>query len=741
MNQESRKNAVDSAGGSLRTIWLCLVVMTVVACMALPAIGASGGFVLHNTPSYVKTAKNLGPVDPASTIEVTLWLNPHNQAGLDALAKDLYDPKSPSFRHFLTPAQMAARFAPTAAEAATVRQFLEGQGLKIVRMGPYNFFVRARGTVQEVEVAFQVQLNRYEVLGKERRANDRDPFIDGAAASLVKAVYGLDNSEYEHPLMARPTSFGKSKAEIAAQSRSLGVAAEAAAEGNAASAASFFSNTCFGSESETLSTNGAPFPIGTYTGNNVNEGTSTSVGCGYTPTMIQAAYNLNAVYAAGFTGAGQTIGLLEGCNSLTIENDANAFSAMFGLPPLTSSNFEITSPFPSTCASADNVEVNIDVEWAHAIAPGANINLLIAPSNFLQDIDEVEFTAISFGLANVLSGSFGTIEAFTPTTLIETEGLLCEMAAVSGISANFSSGDNGDFTSFGLPPLVISPADSPFATAVGGITLALNPDNSIAWQAGWGNDEVLLAETGIVFDPPIQFGTIGGAGGGASNCVVQSFDSQGNETCVSGYAKPSFQAKLGGKQRLLPDVGWLADPFTGAVIAISIPGEFPPLVWQVFGGTSIATPMFSGLWAIANQAAGAPLGQAAPFLYSLPAGAITDIIPFGAKHNVTASIQTSATTADKFNANGLLGGDAPGKFVSAIWDFAGLQDTALVLSFGTNCSTVGPAEFFGKLCTDPTSLHTKLGWDNVTGVGVPNPTAFVNAFVPPPPPAAATVEK
>ncbi len=96
--------------------------------------------------------------------------------------------------------------------------------------------------------------------------------------------------------------------------------------------------------------------------------------------MIQAAYNLT-VYAEGFDGTGQTIGIIDWCGSPTIQNDANAFSAQFGLPALTSSNFAITYiPSPSTCDAPIRVEINIDVEWAHAVAPGANINLIVPPS-------------------------------------------------------------------------------------------------------------------------------------------------------------------------------------------------------------------------------------------------------------------------------------------------------------------------------------------------------------------------
>jgi len=98
-------------------------------------------------------------------------------------------------------------------------------------------------------------------------------------------------------------------------------------------------------------------------------------------TAAVTAYNLTGLYAEGFDGSGQTIAIIDWCGSLTITDDANAFSAQFGLPQLTSSNFNIIyTPTQSLCQATDQVEINIDVEWAHAIAPGANINLIVPPS-------------------------------------------------------------------------------------------------------------------------------------------------------------------------------------------------------------------------------------------------------------------------------------------------------------------------------------------------------------------------
>jgi subtilase family serine protease len=699
---------------------MSLVVWTLALCPVLPATAASGQFIAHNTPGYVATAKNLGTADPSQVVDVSLWLNPHNRSQMDTLARNLYDPKSPSYRHWLSRSQIAARFAPTAEEANTVKEFFASHNLKVVTVGGNNFFVRARGTVGDVEAAFHVQLNNYQVQDKIIRANASDPFVEGLAGPLVRAVSGLDSGEYEHPVMARPANLPSGTKNLA----------RTAAVGSVDS--SFYSADCFdGTVTRKFSTNSdGELPIGTYKGNHLNLQSLTGAGCGYTPAPIQAAYHLNKLYAEGYNGAGQTIAIIDWCGSSTVQSDANVFSKKFGLPLLSSANFHVIyTPTPSQCISEDQVEINLDVEWAHSIAPGASIDLVVPPTAYLQDVDQAEFYAVNYGLANSISGSYGSVESLTPSSDLDNENLISEIAAVSGISTNFSSGDGGDYTADGIPAAVNAPADSPWATAVGGVTLALNSDNSIAWQSGWGNNETVLAQLGEVYDPPfaLSLGFVGGSGGGPSNCVVH--DSSGN--CLSGFPKPAFQKGLPGKFRQVPDIAWLADPFTGAVIAISVPGQDPEVVWQVWGGTSLACPMFSALWAIANQEAGAPLGQAAQYIYSLPAGAVTDIVPVTTNSNVTATLRDSGGTTN-YSATQVLSGIPPtltSKFVSAMWDYPSLGNTELVISFGTDCTAqadVNP----GTTCNSSAALRTKPGWDNVTGVGTPNGRAFADSFKP-----------
>src|SRR5580765_8307484 len=196
--------AFSAKSKAVRLVWLGTFVVVLVGCLASQGIAATGRFIAHNTPNYVATSKNVGTVDPAKVIELSFWLNPSNRAGLDALSSKLYDPTSPQFRHFLTRNQIATRFAPTAAQMKVVRQFLEANNLKVMRVGPMNFFVHVKGTVGDIETALHVQLNQYQVGSKVMRANDRNPYVDGAAALLVRAISGLDSGEYAHPMATRP---------------------------------------------------------------------------------------------------------------------------------------------------------------------------------------------------------------------------------------------------------------------------------------------------------------------------------------------------------------------------------------------------------------------------------------------------------------------------------------------------------------------------------------------------------
>jgi subtilase family serine protease len=312
-------------------------------------------------------------------------------------------------------------------------------------------------------------------------------------------------------------------------------------------------------------------------------------------------------------------------------------------------------------------------------------------------------------LGNVVSGSYGVEEAelllFNLQGEMDKENLIAEIGAIEGISSNFSTGDYGAYCeeSAEYQCSVNLPAALPYATAIGGVSLALNSDNTIAFQTGWETYASLIDYGAYVLDPP-QPGTFyqgndfqGGSGGGSSGY----------------FAKPHYQKSLPGTHRLLPDTSWLADPFTGVAVYITVGSQYPPHEWVAVGGTSVSCPMFSALWAIANQEAGVPLGQAASYLYSMEPGTVTDIVPYPSPHDVAGEVTVSAGTVNRFDAADALLVVEPqfGPFYSALWDAPLQPGNTSIISFG--------ADYV---------LKVKVGWDDVTGVGTPNAKAFADSF-------------
>jgi subtilase family serine protease len=665
-------------------LYSCALLAAGAAYGASAATPVTKYVIANNTPRFVAKAQKLAEVDPATVIDVTLWLTPHNRAALDSLAARQYDRSSPQYHKWLDRESLRKLIAPSAEEVGAVTKFLEAHNLTVTGGDKFNLMVRARGTVGAMQEAFNTKLATVSFRGKTLRTNLSDPEIADPAGALVMTIEGLDDSKFEHPNIAQGAGIK---------------GAPSVASTRAAPGADGLSDQCItGTGTQTFTTSGGE-PTGTFTGNLY---TTSNTGCGYTPPEIQAAYGLTTLYGQGLTGAGQTIVIVDWCGSPTITGDANAFSAKYGLPALTSNNFEIVNyPGTSSC-SGEDAEINIDVEWAHAIAPGAYILLLVPATADFSDIDSSWLYIIENGAGNISSNSYGSEEIYTSESTLELQNYILEIAAASGIAFNFSSGDDGDFT-FDFPqydpPSVSAPADSPYATAVGGISLALSKANAIEWQAGWGTNIALVSDAGFVPVPAENFGFEYGSGGG--NSVL--------------FKKPAYQAALKGAFRHVPDISWLADPFTGGVIAISVPFTSPQITYTVYGGTSLACPMFSGLWAIANQAAGSDLGEAAPLLYGAPSGVITDIVPVGSSTNISATYVTSSGTTHEKPGAIVAPLEKSKVFKTALWDYPGSPGLAYVLAFGTD-----------------SGLPTTPGYDEATGLGVANPGALITYVTPAP---------
>ncbi len=234
------------------------------------------------------------------------------------------------------------------------------------------------------------------------------------------------------------------------------------------------------------------------------------------------------------------------------------------------------------------------------------------------------------------------------------------------------------------------PPTHPHATAVGGTSILNNINGSGRETLGWGGDFVELNNQGVL-DPPLQQPFFGGSGGGESLY----------------FPKPSWQASLAGTGRQVPDISALADPYTGVPIVLTANGvQGVQVGW---GGTSLASPIITALWAIAEQYAGHSLGQAALTIAGLKPGELVDVLPLSSVTNVAGTIYDS-TGATFYSPFSLFDGQVYGAtgFTSAVLN-AG-SDTDFAIAFGLD-----------------TSLTVTTGWDNVTGYGTPNVNTFLKA--------------
>jgi subtilase family serine protease len=689
---------------------VCAVLFASLAVLliAVPAFSANSGRALPNT-------QVLGAEDQTKEIRVNFWLKQHDKAGFDELVRQMYERTSPNYHKWMTEKEFSSRFAPTPAEMAIVKQHLAAHNLKIVSTDKFNLVVTARGTVADVQRATGVKLNRVLINGQAHRLPSGDLAIPGLAGKLVSHVQGLTDFKYEsHAKRAVDPETGR-----AFPGTPLSKMTPLSTVGPALQ---YFNANCLGNKQ------GVDFtgPVGTeahYTGTrygtNIANGPPSLPPCGYDTPQIDTAYGLTSLYASGLDGTGENIVIVDAYGSDTITSDANTFSSINGLPALVpGTNFFILQPGgPTNCGGNTcgwDVEVSLDVEWAHSVAPGATIVLLEGLTNNNGDLDVAVLTAVENGYGPVISNSYGSpelfLEIFEPAELL-VENAINELGASFGESVNFSSGDSGDFYEDFGETTVSAPADSPYATGVGGTSLFVTTSHkgqvaAIKEQTGWGTNLTRIADYATSGDtgqppvvPPLQVGFYFGSGGGVSDF----------------YAIPSYQSGDGltGDARLVPDIAMIADPYTGVEVIDSGP-DFcggPVTCINVVGGTSLACPTFSAIWAIANQASPYSfIGQAAPILYSLPSGAITDIVPIEGPANVnghTHVVGAHPATVTYTSAELLEVPSTTTDFIGALYN--GTSTRWYALSFGTD-----------------SSLNTAPGWDDVTGLGTPNGATFVN---------------
>lgn len=331
----------------------------------------------------------------------------------------------------------------------------------------------------------------------------------------------------------------------------------------------------------------------------------------YTPAQYRVAYDLNPLYsgkAVGrpITGAGETIVLVERSGSPTVRSDLRTFDAQFGLPnpTLTIDKFGAIPAFdpnnPNATGNAE--ETTLGVEYAHAIAPGANIVLAetaAAPGEAgLPLMMNAAESFINQGVGDVIvPGTFGGVEnAFPGFSSGNYSSLLNLRYAIKDAYAHHvtvlvPSGDTGPTGYKSVePPYAIYthqvnswPASDPLVTAVGGT--GLNLDNS-----------------GNRLSPDVAWADVYGASGGGESAV---------------FSRPAYQngvAGVVGARRGTPDISLSAQPGCWGYYSFAGAGG---VGWHIFAGTNEASPMMAGIVALADQVAGHRLGLINPALYKL----------------------------------------------------------------------------------------------------------------------------
>ena len=367
----------------------------------------------------------------------------------------------------------------------------------------------------------------------------------------------------------------------------------------------------------------------------------------FNPTAMQNSYNVTPLYGAGFSGQGITIAVIDSFGSATIANDLNNFSTQFGLPHLcgeagvtctagmpTFTILQVQGSPPPNPQPPNNgtgqenhdlwaLEVSLDVEWAHAIAPQANIILVTVPTaevlgvqGFPQMMNAVQYV-VDNHLADVISMSLGAGEGTFSTTGVSLLNLRKAFidAQANNVTVLASSGDGGSSNALKEPtknpglipyPSVGWPASDPLVTAVGGTYLCTDPvTGSIAADSA-DPPSVCQSHPGVR-----EVGWIASGGGYSILFPRPAFQNTlppGSTYVGSSVGAPGPNSNMRG----VPDVAFQASARTGVLVYDSVDGG-----WFIVGGTSCSAPQWAGLIAIADQIKGSDLGYINPALYQI----------------------------------------------------------------------------------------------------------------------------
>ena len=539
------------------------------------------------------------------------------QADLEALIASQQDPSSPLYHQWLTPDQFANRFGMAQSDIEKVKAWLEQQGFSVDAVARSRTFIRFSGSVNQVEQAFRTEMHYYKVDGQQRFAPSAELSVPAAIAPTIESIRNLSDFR-PRPMHTRGTT-GRPR-------------------------------TAF-----TSGVSGSVF---------------------FAPGDIATVYNIKPLYTGGINGTGQSIAVVgqSGVSVTDIENFQKAAGLTVKDPILVL----VPGTGSSTIFSGgDEAESELDLEWAGALAPGADIYFVYTGGSTNYSAFDSIVYSVDERIASIISVSYGACE--TALNGFSLESSLAQ-AAAQGQTVVAASGDqgstacSGDTTNgltqeqqFGIA--VNYPASSPYVIGIGGT--AITPANSTStnstyWLAQSTSDVLSSAKTYIPElawnDSSSQSG-LSASGGGASAL----------------FGKPAWQKGVPGipsdSMRDVPDIALYSSPaFPGFLYCTSDQSSWdtnPPAQQAscndgfrdaattdltVAGGTSFGAPIFAGTIALINQKAGYVNGQGLmnPTLYTLASDSTTYASVFhdvtSGNNNCNAGSTYCGTTTTGFSA-------------------------------------------------------------------------------------------
>ncbi len=540
-----------------------------------------------------------------SRIQIVLKRSDAQESALKKLIGDMHAPGSASYHKWLTPESFGKQFGPSDADVTKLEGWLASHGFGIVKMNAGRQTLEITGTAGQFRDTFHTQIHSYQVHGETHFANSSAPEIPTAVASVFGGFVSLNNFRL------------KSHADVLGKAQFNATTHEAKPE---------WTYGGFGGTDLVLA-----------------------------PGDFAVQYDLNPVYAAGTKGDGQSIAIVNESNINIAQ--VNNYRTLFGLPVnppqvIIDGNDPgidgINNPYGKNFASG---EAYLDVELAGAVAPNAQVNLVIANSTELEDgLTLAIERAVYSNISPIISLSFGGCEANQGGFNAVISGLW-EQAAAQGITVLVSSGDSGsagcddDNTQYYAVhgQAVNGLASTPYNVAVGGTDFYysgggaqqanywnLTPTNGTPTvslktkvpEQPWNNSQYGLNLDSYYNNSGGMMTTIAGGSGGASTAGLLV-----TGTTYGPYPKPSWQTGTGvpaDKVRDLPDVSlFAANGYNGSYYPVCagdgdcIPGSTTVQITGV-GGTSVSTPAFAGIMALVTEKYGRQ-GQANYVLYPLAA--------------------------------------------------------------------------------------------------------------------------